>query len=83
MIILVIDPAPRAGLFSGCVGGKLIVRSRQPFLDGARALFARGYDAVQHTARKFGHSVIRYNAHLTNSHCDTICSPLAECGLSR
>jgi hypothetical protein len=44
MIVLVIDPAPKAGLFLGYLGGELIVRSRQPFLDGARALLARGYD---------------------------------------
>jgi hypothetical protein len=43
-IVLVIDPAPKVGLFLGYVGGELIVRSRQPFLDGARALLARGYD---------------------------------------
>jgi hypothetical protein len=28
MIVLVIDPAPKAGLFSGYIGGELIVRSR-------------------------------------------------------
>jgi hypothetical protein len=44
MIVLVIDPAPKVDLFSGYVGGELIVRIRQPFLDGARALLARGYD---------------------------------------
>jgi hypothetical protein len=37
-------PAPKAGLFSGYVGRELIVRSRQPFLDGARALLAPRYD---------------------------------------
>jgi hypothetical protein len=45
MIVMVIDPAPKAGLFSGYIGGELIVRSRQPLLDGARALLARGYNA--------------------------------------
>jgi hypothetical protein len=44
MIELVIDPAGRAGLFSGRVGNETVVRSRQPFLDGARVLLARGYD---------------------------------------
>jgi hypothetical protein len=44
MIVLVIDPAPKAGLYFGYLGGKLIVRSRQLFLDGARDLLARGYD---------------------------------------
>jgi hypothetical protein len=34
----------RAGRFLGYVDDELIVTSRQPFLDGARALFARGYD---------------------------------------
>src|SRR6516164_4629757 len=40
---LVVEPAGKAGLFSGSVGGESIVRSRQPFLDGARVLLARGY----------------------------------------
>jgi hypothetical protein len=44
MIELVIDPAGKAGLFSGRVGNEIVVRSRQPFLDGARVLLARGYD---------------------------------------
>jgi hypothetical protein len=44
MIELVIDPAGTAGLFNGRVGHEVIVRSRQPFLDGARVLLARGYD---------------------------------------
>jgi hypothetical protein len=43
-IILVIKPAGRAGRFLGHVGDELIVTSRQPFLDGARALLDRGYD---------------------------------------
>ena len=43
-IILVIKPSGRAGRFLGYVGDELIVTSRQPFLDGARALLARGYD---------------------------------------
>jgi hypothetical protein len=42
MIVLVIDP--EGGLFSGYIGGELIVRSRQLSLDGTRALLARGYD---------------------------------------
>ena len=44
MIELVIDPDGKAGLFEGRVGDEIIVRSRQPFLDGARALLACGYD---------------------------------------
>ena len=44
MIELVIDPAGKAGLFLGRVGSEAIVRSRQPFLDGARVLLACGYD---------------------------------------
>jgi hypothetical protein len=39
MIVLVISPAPKPGRFFGH-----IVTSRQPFLDGARASLARGYD---------------------------------------
>jgi len=44
MIVLVIKRAPKAGRYLGYVDGELIVSSRQPFLDGARALLARGYD---------------------------------------
>jgi hypothetical protein len=40
----VIKPAPTPGRFLGYVGEELIVQSRQPFLDGARALLAGGYD---------------------------------------
>jgi hypothetical protein len=40
----VIKPSGRAGCFLGYVDDQLIVTSRQPFLDGARALLARGYD---------------------------------------
>jgi hypothetical protein len=43
-IILVITPASKPGRFLGCVGDEIIAASRQPFLDGARALLARGYD---------------------------------------
>jgi hypothetical protein len=44
-VVLVIKPAPKAGRFLGYVGDELIVpSSRQPFLDGARVLLARGYD---------------------------------------
>lgn len=32
------------GRYLGYIGDDLIVTSRQPFLDGARALLARGYD---------------------------------------
>ena len=39
-----IKPSGRAGRFLGYVGDELIVTSRQPFLDGARTLLARGYD---------------------------------------
>jgi len=42
VIELVIDSASKAGLFNGRVGNKIVVRSRQPFLDGARAFLARG-----------------------------------------
>jgi hypothetical protein len=44
LIVLVIKPSGRAGRFLGYVGDELIVTSRQAFLDGARALLARGYD---------------------------------------
>jgi len=44
IIELVINPAGKAGLFDGSVGDETIVRSRQPFLDGARVLLARGHD---------------------------------------
>jgi hypothetical protein len=40
----VIKPSGRAGRFLGYVGDELIVTSRQLFLDGARALLARGHD---------------------------------------
>ena len=43
LIQLVIEPAVRVGLFEGRVADETIVRSRQPFLDGARVLLARGY----------------------------------------
>ena len=41
-----ITPAPKPGRFLGYVGDELLVTSRQPFLDGARVLLARGYDPV-------------------------------------
>ena len=44
MIELVIDPAGTARLFDGRVGNDVIVRSWQPFLDGARMSLARGHD---------------------------------------
>jgi hypothetical protein len=44
LIVLVIKPSGKAGRFLGYIGDELIVTSRQPFLDGARALLARGYD---------------------------------------
>jgi hypothetical protein len=44
LIVLVIRPSGGAGRFLGYVGDELVVTSRQPFLDGARALLARGYD---------------------------------------
>jgi hypothetical protein len=44
LIVLVIKPAPKAGRFLGYVGDEFTVQSRQPFLDGARALLALGYD---------------------------------------
>jgi hypothetical protein len=43
-IVLTIKPSGRAGRFLGYINDELIVTSRQPFLDGARALLARGYD---------------------------------------
>jgi hypothetical protein len=42
--VLVIKPSGKAGRFLGHIGDELIVTSRQPFLDGARALLARGSD---------------------------------------
>jgi hypothetical protein len=44
LVMLVIKPSGRAGRFLAYVADDLIVTSRQPFLDGARALLARGYD---------------------------------------
>jgi hypothetical protein len=44
LIVQVVKPAPRAGRFLGYVGDEFILHSRQPFLDGARALLTRGYD---------------------------------------
>jgi hypothetical protein len=49
MIRLIIRPEPgkhggHAGLLSAWLGDVLIVRSRQPLLDGARALLAFGHD---------------------------------------
>jgi hypothetical protein len=44
LIVLVTKPSGKAGRYLGYVGDKLIVTSRQPFLDGARSLLARGYD---------------------------------------
>jgi hypothetical protein len=51
MTVLVIEEAPphkngesRAGMYVGYIGDDLIVASKQPFLDGARALIAAGYD---------------------------------------
>jgi hypothetical protein len=45
-VILLIKPSGKAGRFHGYLGDELIVTSRQPFLNGARALLARGYDPV-------------------------------------
>jgi hypothetical protein len=39
----VIKPSGKPGRFLGYVGDELIVTSRQPFLDGARALLVRGH----------------------------------------
>jgi hypothetical protein len=44
VLILAIKPAPKPGRLLGYLADELIVTSRQPFLDGARALLARGYD---------------------------------------
>jgi hypothetical protein len=43
-IVLDIKPSGKPGRFLGYVGDELIVTSRQPLLDGARTLLARGYD---------------------------------------
>jgi hypothetical protein len=56
MIELVIDSAGRAGLFNGCFGNEVIVRSRQPFLDGARVLLARGHDPATAYNMRHAHS---------------------------
>jgi len=40
----VISSAPKPARFLGYISDELIVISRQPFLDGARVLLARGYD---------------------------------------
>jgi hypothetical protein len=45
-IVLVIKPSSKVGRFLGYIGDELIVTSRQPFLDGARALLARGHDSA-------------------------------------
>ena len=61
MIELVIDPAGKAGLFLGRVGSEAIVRSRQPFLDGARVLLARGYDpATPYNMRRARSSTLSF-----------------------
>jgi hypothetical protein len=38
------DGSPKPGMYVGRIGSEVIVESRQPFPDGARALLARGYD---------------------------------------
>jgi hypothetical protein len=61
-IILVIKPAPKAGRFAGYLGDELIVpSSRQPFLDGARVLLARGYDqATPYNMRHANSAVLSF-----------------------
>jgi hypothetical protein len=44
LLVLVTKPSGKPGRFFAYVRDELIVTSRQPFLDGARALLARGYD---------------------------------------
>ena len=61
LIQLVIEPAGRAGLFEGRVGDETVVRSRQPFLDGARVLLARGYDpATPYNVRHANSSTLSF-----------------------
>jgi hypothetical protein len=44
-VVLVISAAGKPGRFLGYyIGDEFIVTSRQPFLDGARTLLARGYE---------------------------------------
>jgi hypothetical protein len=61
-IILVIKPSGRAGRFLGYLGDELIVpSSRQPFLDGARVLLARGYDpSTPYNMRHANSSVLSF-----------------------
>jgi hypothetical protein len=61
LIPLVIKPAPKAGRFLGYAGDEFIVQSRQPFLDGARALLARGHDpATPYNMRHAGSDVLSF-----------------------
>ena len=48
----------RPGYYTARVGGRLLCRSRQPFLDGARRLLASGYPADTVIAMKRVGSVI-------------------------
>jgi hypothetical protein len=61
LVVLVIKPSGRAGRFLGYVDDELIVTSRQPFLDGARALLARGYDpATPYNMRHVNSDVLSF-----------------------
>jgi hypothetical protein len=55
-IVLAISPAPKSGRFLGYIDDDLIVTGRQPFLDGARALLARGYDPAAPYNMRHAHS---------------------------
>jgi hypothetical protein len=58
---LVIKPSGKPGRFLGYLGDELIITSRQPFLDGARALLARGYaPATPHNMRHANSGVLSF-----------------------
>jgi len=69
IVLVMVKPSGRAGRFLGYIGYQLIVTSRQPFLDVARALVACGYypaapynmrhansDVLSFVATTIGHS---------------------------
>jgi hypothetical protein len=61
LVVLVIRPAPKPGRYLGHVGDELIVTSRQPFVDGARALLSRGCDpATPYNMRRANSDVLSF-----------------------
>jgi len=56
--IIVAPILPRPGYFAASCDGRLLCRSRQPLLDGARVLLASGYPASEVvTMRRVGSTV--------------------------